>query len=119
MSTAPLMESDGLHRSGTISLLAPCCVTFFIEYNLNLARIYASFPSSFYTFLSVRFFPSFFFSVYSNNKGIIFATFNNNQSLLKGFETKLQVVLTSQVGMNIVLSKFNLSNSFIMKVLSS
>lgn len=57
MSTAPLMESDGLHRSGTISLLAPCCVTFFIEYNLNLARIYASFPSSFYTFLSVRFFP--------------------------------------------------------------
>lgn len=66
---------------------APCCVTFLS----SIISIWqGSMPFSFFFFL--YFSVGWFFvslSCYSNNKGIIFAAFNNNESLLQGFETNV------------------------------
>lgn len=82
---APLMESDGLHRSGTISLTRPAALLFLS----SIISIWqGSMPFFFFLYFPVGWF-FFFFFVYSNNKGIIFAAFNNNESLLKGFERRM------------------------------
>lgn len=79
------MESDGLHRSGTISLTRPAALLFLS----SIISIWqGSMPFFFFLYFPVGWF-FFFFFVYSNNKGIIFAAFNNNESLLKGFERRM------------------------------